>query len=103
MDCEEPYLLLPTDSWESEAIVGCYPLDSLEVVDSEADINIISRIVDNNFGYSLFLGLSVPIRFVPVPIMIIAWINERCRSVTSNEMVVSPFMKEMMGKGKLSI
>ena len=34
---EKTYLFLPTDSWVSEPIVGCYPLDSLEVVDIDGD------------------------------------------------------------------
>ena len=63
---EKTYLALPTDSWDCESIVGSYPLDSLEVVDSEDDIDIISRIVNYYFGYCLFLSLSVSIRVVPM-------------------------------------
>ena len=69
------YLSLPTDSRESESIVGCYPLDSLEVVDSEDDIDVVSRIVYYNFGYCYFLVLSVPI-------VAVAWLDEWHRSVT---------------------
>ena len=57
---EKTYLALPTDSWDCESIVGSYPLDSLEVVDSEFDIDGISRIVYDNFGYCLFQRLAVP-------------------------------------------
>ena len=65
----KPYLLLPTNSWDLEAIVVSDPLDSLEVVDSEDDIDIISRIVDYYFGYCLFLSLSVSVRLVPMTVI----------------------------------
>ena len=58
--------MLPTNSRDLEAIVVSDPLDSLEVVDSEDDIDIISRIVNYYFGYCLFLSLSVSIRVVPM-------------------------------------
>ena len=61
--------MLPTNSRDLEAIVVSDPLDSLEVVDSEDDIDIISRIVDYYFGYCLFLSLSVSIRVVPMMVI----------------------------------
>ena len=61
--------MLPTNSRDLEAIVVSDPLDSLEVVDSEDNIDIISRIVYYYFGYRLFLSLSVSIRVVPMMVI----------------------------------